>query len=400
MALETANPEAATAQEVAAPGAEPTMATWKGLRAWVAGIPKFPLYLFVFSRLAYVGCSWIGMTLVPNLYLHEEGRQRALQPYPWIDGLCRWDCGWFDIIFKQGFSVYENAKVFPLFPLMAWVIHRVTGMNHLVALILIANAASLGSYFVLHRLFRELEGEEAARWALLLFAAYPFAFFQAAAYPESLMVLCSAGALALALRGRHIWAGTVLGLGVMARHLTLFGGAGLLAAQLHQRPSPKRFLLSPAILGLVVPFLFVAAFAWHLQVMVGDPLAFWWSRTINNGPIVWFSVREIVQQVPYVQRPEFYFYILLATIPTVGAIALATRKRWLEFAADGICLMLVVLGSGGVALGRYSAACWPAFLPLGLWLSKRPTLQGPVLMMLVLFQGLFFFLFSHQFQIL
>jgi hypothetical protein len=374
---------------------------WHRLAARFARMQRFPFALFFYTRLAYLACSWMGMTLVPSLYMHEEGRHRALQPYPWIDGLCRWDCGWFDTIVKQGFSVYENAKVFPLFPAMAWALKQATGMNHLVALILIANVASLASYVVVYRLFSALEGDAAARWGLCLFAAYPFAFFQAAAYPESLMVLCSAWSLLLALRGRHIYAGTVLGLGVMARHLTLFGGAALLAVQLRDRGfHPKRFLGSWSFLGLIVPFLFVGAFAWHLQVMVGDPLAFWHARTINFGPEVWWSVRELLQHTPYAKRPEYYYYVLFALIPAIGSAALLLRRRWWILAANGVCLMLVVFSSGGVALGRYSAACWPAYLPLGLWLSTRPNLQAPVLMSMTLIQGIFFFLFSHQFHIL
>jgi hypothetical protein len=51
-------------------------------------------------------------------------------------------------------------------------------------------------------------------------------------------------------------------------------------------------------------------------------------------------------------------------------------------------------------LGRYSASCWPAFLPLGAWLSKRANFQGPIVAILAVFQGLFFYLFVHQFPIL
>ncbi len=92
--------------------------------------------------------------------------------------------------------------------------------------------------------------------------------------------------------------------------------------------------------------------------------------------------------------------IAFALIPTLGAALLCTRKRWIELGANGAVLMIVVLSSGAAGMGRYSASCWPAFLPLGMWLAKRPSLQGPVLLFLALFQGLFFFLFSHQFRIL
>ena len=103
---------------------------------------------------------------------------------------------------------------------------------------------------VLYRLVTFLEDEAAARWTLLLFISFPFAFFQAMAYPESLMVLFTALAVYLALRGRHLWAGVALGVGVLARHLSFFAGGSLLVAQLKQRPSVRRFLLSPGLLGL------------------------------------------------------------------------------------------------------------------------------------------------------
>src|SRR5262249_40940556 len=158
---------------------------------------------------------------------------------------------------------------------------------------------------VIHRIFKRLEGEAVARLGLTLFAAYPFSFFQGAAYAESLMVLASSLALLLAIEGKHIRAGFVLGLGIMARHVTIFGGAGLLAAQLRQRGlRPSRFLGSTDFLGLVVPFLFVAAWSWYLGKKVGDPLAFWNARTMNFGPEVFWSVREVFVHVPYQHRPE------------------------------------------------------------------------------------------------
>lgn len=33
------------------------------------------------------------------------------------------------------------------------------------------------------------------------------------------------------------------------------------------------------------------------------------------------------------------------------------------------------------------------------WLAQRPKVQGPVITLLALFQGLFFFLFIHQYPI-
>ena len=99
-------------------------------------------------------------------------------------------------------------------------------------------------------------------------------------------------------------------------------------------------------------------------------------------------------------EPRHWFYLLFSLIPAAGAVALATRRSWAELAAYALALMLLFYVTGAEGLGRYSSSCWPAFLPLGVWLSKRLELQAPVLAGLGMFQGLFLYLFVHQFPIL
>jgi hypothetical protein len=378
------------------------MTTSGGSSSWLRSEDfRFPFALFVFGRIALLASSYIGLTLVNTLYDHDAGRQQYLQPYRSIDGLCRWDCAWFLNVSREGYSTLENAKVFPLFPMLANVGHRLTGIHELLILLFISNLCSLLSYFVIFRMFRELAGSAAARWALMMMAAYPFAFFQAAAYPESAMILASAFALHLSMRRHYLTAGNVLGLGIMARHVTIFGGAGMLLTQLQQaRWSPRRFLFENGFVGLVIPFVYVGMFAYHLEKRCGDALAFIHARDLNWGPGVWFSVKEVWEKESFDTHPEYFLYQPFLILPVLGTLLLFTRKKWLALAADSTVLMAVVLGSGGVAVGRYSAACWPAFLPLGVWLARKPLLQGPVIGALMLIQGIFFWLFSHQFRIL
>lgn len=361
----------------------------------------FPLQLFLFTRVAYLMMSLIGMTLIPALFYHPDRRQMVLAPYPIIDGLCRWDCGWFVTIVKDGYTTAENAKVFPLLPLLGWSFEKVTGIHHIIGFLLVSNLASLASYFVIYRLFKERSDEPAARWALLLMACYPFAYFQATAQPESLMILLTAISLWLASKGKHLKAGFWLGVAVMARHVAIFYGPGLFVAHLKERGwRPKALFLNPSILGLGLPFLFVAAFAWHLKVMVGDPLAFWNARTIGWGDMVWYGWLDLLKNIPYSDRPEFYYYMVSGLIPWAGAIALLTRKSWVDLGAAATFSLTLMYSSGAATgLGRYTASVWPAFLPLGLYLSKRPNLQGPAIAGLALVQGVFFFLFSHQFRV-
>ncbi len=350
--------------------------------------------------------SWMGLTAVNTLWFHDDDRHQVLQPYPWIDGLCRWDCGWFHNIVVNGFANVEYAKVFPLLAILGGGLEKLTGLNHLVAFILIANTAALGGYVVIYQLFTEIEDEPSARFGLLLFTAFPVAYYSAAGYPESIMMFTTAGGIALARRGKHLSGGLALTIGFAARHLTLAGGAGLLAAQIRQRGwHPKKLLLSPAILGLLLPWLFLAGFSWYLGDKFGDPLAWWHARTIGWDARVWYGARQVLLYVPYRDVPE-YFYYLIFSIPLLiggGGLALALKKkRWeyTEIGAFGLVLLAVVMSTGAAGMGRYLASIWPCFLPLGVWLAKRPMWQGPVLGFFWLFQGLWFFLFTHQWRVL
>ena len=361
---------------------------------------KFPLALFVCGRASLLLSSYVGLKLVPSLYLHEEARQQVLRPYPALDGLCRWDCGWYERVANDGYLLPQTPNVFPLFPLLGHIVQATTGIHRVYALIAISNVASFFSYLVIYRIFRKAASSAGARWGLLLFAAYPFAYYQAAAYPESLMILGSALALLLALERRHLLAGHALGLAIAARQISAFAGVGMFVAQLRQRPSVRQFLLSPSIFGLVIPLFYLAAFGLYLKKVTGDALGFIHAREVGWGPSVWYSARQIWQLEKFSEYPAHFFYPIAAIIPTLGTIMLCTRTRWAELAASSVVLMAMVISFGGVGLGRYSASCWPAFLPLGVWLSRRTALQGPALGALFLIQGLFFFLFSHQFPIL
>ncbi len=364
--------------------------------AWAA----FPILLFISTRIALLGFSQIGMSLASGLFW-EYRAQPFMKEFPALDGLCRWDCEHFGIIARSGYTEAWRTNFFPLFPSMALALHKLTGMQVEFAMLVVSNLAGLGAYLAIYQIFTMLADESSARWGLMLFAAYPFAFFQAAAYPESLMICSTSIAILLALRGHHILAGFVLGYGVLTRHLTLFAGAGLLAAQIRQRGfHPQRFLLNPAILGLALPWLFLALYCLYQYTAFGDPLAFAHARS-NWGPLAWWGIDDLLRARDGNEHVQvMYAYLPFGLLITAGAIALCFRREWIELAAFAIVFMLAVWSIGVWGMGRYTAACWPAFLPLGVWLSKWPILQGPAIGLFAVFQGLFFFLFSHQFVIL
>jgi hypothetical protein len=52
-----------------------------------------------------------------------------------------------------------------------------------------------------------------------------------------------------------------------------------------------------------------------------------------------------------------------------------------------------------MGLGRFSASCWPAFLPLGWFAARRPAVGMPLVAVFAMAQGFYFYLWSHWFFI-
>lgn len=348
----------------------------------------FPIALFFATRTVWLWFAKFFLMTIP----FASGSREIFPNNLFLNGLCRWDCKFFDDIAQSGYPNVGYSNFFPLYPSLVratvWL-----GHSYDSALLLVSNGASLLSYIVIYRLFVYASGPASARAALVLFAAYPFAFFQATTYPESLAILLTATAVFLAMKGRHVPAGVVLGLGILARHVAVFAGAALLVAQIRRSGgSLRRFVLSPSSVGLALPFVVAGPYLFFLWKKFDDPFAFWKVRNAW-GPSAWMGMREAMSQP---NLNTFYVaYVVFSAMTIVGAGLLLVRRRWMEMAAYALVFSLILFFIGIGGLGRYSASCWPSFLPWGAALRRHPSALCTVAMALTLFQGYFFFLFTH-----
>lgn len=362
------------------------------VRAWPEWV-KTPLAVFLVSRLAIFAVT--GWSLIIDPRLHRPGGRLA---WPALEGLCRWDCGWFHRIAMDGYAQPHYSNFFPLFPLMGRVVNELTGLPIPIALVLVANVFGLVGLMFVFRLFEHLEGTQVARAGTVLLAAWPFSFFQAAGYPESFMLASSAVAIWWAHRGRHLSAGAALGVGILARHLTVIAGLSLLVAQLRERGwHPKRFIWNRAFLGLLLPFLIAGLYFGYLALKFDDPLMFWRARSQGWGGAAWYGVITFFQGGPW--EPQIGVYLWLSLIPLLGAVLLLRKPAWWILAGYGVGLMITLYSIGLMGLGRYTQACWPAFLPLAVLLAKRPGLRQGVVIGFAVLQGMFLYLYTHSYPI-
>lgn len=353
--------------------------------AWL----KVPLAVFAFSRVAIALVTGWGLTMDPRLH---RGSDPLVVPF--IQGLCRWDCGWYLTLATDGYSKAQHAAFFPGYPLLARIVGAVLPLPMNMVLVLVANLCALVAYPLVYRVFERVSNAQTASLALTLLVAWPFAFFQAAGYTDGLTLLTTALAIWLALERRHLLAGVALGAAGLTRHLALLAGLLLVIEQLRQADwDLKRAVKSWNVLGLVIPLALVALYPVFLAQRFGDPLLFW---HLHNGE--WQSV-GIWTWFAHPWWPEIGYYLALWPIPIAGAVLLWKDRTWWGLAAFASAYALAISCLGLTALGRYSGMTWPAFLGLAVFLQKRPALQLPVLLGFSVLQGMFLFLFTHSYPI-
>lgn len=150
-------------------------------------------------------------------YAAAEKLSPGSRPTVLTEGLIAWDGTWYRDIATQGYQSLplDGLRFFPLFPLLGRALTVVTLGRTDVALVLIANVASLLLVIAIRRLVLFERGSEAlARRSVWFVCLFPGAFVLAWAYAEAIWLLAAVGVM-WAIRSRRwgwaIVAGLVVG---------------------------------------------------------------------------------------------------------------------------------------------------------------------------------------------
>ena len=347
---------------------------------------RYPLTLWLFTHATILAVAGLSMFLWPHIYTATGS---VTPRVGLLDAVCAWDCRAYAQIAERGYDAPIATNFWPLLP---WLARPLVSLHvpSMAAVVLVANAASAIAFVAVYRVFELAADEAAARAGLLMFAVYPFAFFFAVGYTDVLMVAASAGAMWLALRGRHGWAGVAFAGGVLARAPAAIGWLGLAAEQHEQRTTwrTRAALLAPVAVGLLWPL-----YNW---IAFGDPLA--WVRARHSWG--WHANLDVIHGIlRWREARMLVVYPVFALLPAAGVVGLVRERRWRSLAAIAAPMFAVFCVMGAYGLGRYTASVWPAFLPLGVWLARRPSLQTPLAVALAIFQGLFLHLYAHGYEL-
>lgn len=302
-------------------------------------------------------------------------------PVPWESTQSNWDSGWYLSIVEEGYdrvlTEQSNVAFFPVYPLLVRGI-SVAGPDPVVAGAGLSLACFLAALFVLRRLLLTRLPPEMASNALLLTAFWPFSFFFALAYTESLFLLLAATAFLCAHRERWWAAAACAGLASATRVVGVFVALGVVLSFVQmegRRPTPPRSLVKCAGLA-AVGLSGLAAFMAYLWVHTGSALAFlevqrfWPDR--GEGIAGLGRISEVLTTHPVASYE--YSQILLFGVPLLLFLGLSlfVLRRDVAWGAFSLLTLIAPLPTGSIAsTNRYVLVLFPCFAALAELLKGR-----------------------------
>jgi hypothetical protein len=204
------------------------------------------------------------------------------RPNVLTEGLIAWDGTWYRDIAAHGYNsvVPDGLRFFPLFPLLGRALSAVTLGRTDVALILIANAASLLLAIAIRRLvIFERGSTELANRAVWIVCLFPGAFVLAWGYAESLWLFAAVfGFWAIRTRrwGWAIVAGLMVG---FSRPLGIAFAAPALVELVRVWRQAKNNERALGVTAVVAPFAATGVYLLWVSKVFGDG---WLPFTVQN----------------------------------------------------------------------------------------------------------------------
>ncbi|HEY3992223.1 MAG TPA: mannosyltransferase family protein [Ktedonobacteraceae bacterium] len=293
----------------------------------------------------------------------------------------RWDTDHFVRIATTGYTHVVDTAFFPLYPMLIHFLSGIVG-DPVVAALIIANVAGLGVLLVFYRLVAEDFGAERAERSVLYLAIFPTAFFLAAAYSESLFLLCALFSFYYMRRGRW-W---LAGLAMFFATLTRSTGVALVLPFCYEYLRQRDFQwkkLRLDVLGCAGVGLALAFYSAYCFICFHDYLAFshaewigWGRRLTWPGAALLRAVQVILSTRVFefastrnlVELSVVLAVLLLLILSFVGPWKFA-RKDWI-YPLFGVvvfllCISLPVTAPSNApldSLDRYMLAIFPAVM--------------------------------------
>ncbi|TBW40292.1 hypothetical protein EYW49_03680 [Siculibacillus lacustris] len=336
----------------------------------------FLLAIFLAGRILLFGSAAIG----------SIGSPVAIDA-TFAQSLCAWDCSWYVDLAEGGYSDATDVDVngaanwafFPVLPLLMHIGAAVTGAETTLVGVVIANLLFPAGLVLAFLYARDLAGPAFARFAAVIWVAWPFAIHTSVPMSEAVYVPLSLATLLAARRDRWLLAGLAAAVLSATRAVGVLAVLPLMILALRQhgiarlvglRPGTERALLALALCGLGLSLYMI-----HLHDQVGDALAFSHDQTAWNRRFLW-PWTMILGEINPLTRPLGDILGALACLVTLALGAAAAVGLWRrELRAEAVFVaapLIVALHAGSVmSMPRFVGSLFPVTLALAL-VADRP----------------------------
>jgi hypothetical protein len=307
----------------------------------------------------------------------------------------RWDSESYVAIAEHGYPSVTDFGLgrpghllafFPGYPMLMRAVMAVTG-DAVVAGVLVSSVMELVALHLVARLVLGERDRQTACFAVWGLALWPFASFLGAVYTESTFLAAAAAALLLARRGRHAAA---CGAAMLACAVRVTGIA-LVPALLVEHLVRHRGRPAAGILWLVAVPLPLLLFGAYTRVHTGDWLA--WLHAENSVSFdfrhldwPWVGARTTWSSAVGSPLPASATYVFaLELVFGIGgglvcAAIWASRRLAASLATYCTAVwLLCVCGSFWISVPRYEIAMFPALIPAGDLVARRPAWRAAAL---------------------
>ncbi len=331
---------------------------------------------FLLSRLFFYGLVYFSLINFPTTdsFIHKPffaSKNNIVTDT--MQGLCRFDCVWFETIALDGYELYPdhlttghaaNWAFLPLYPSLGRILGFLTGTDVLTGFFLVTNIAFFIALLLWVKFLKLFRFSEELRTIGLLFLCFlPYSTYYLAPYTESLFLMFSLGAFIMAYKEKYLWA-AVFAMGMTATKnigiMFVFPLTILFIMQngfknLFNIKSLKTNAFWLAIMLVPLPMFLFQTYLWNVT---GDALAFKdiqiaWGRMMGN---------PFHHMVKAFATGGYKAYFATAFVLSFGMIALlAWKKRF----AESFYLLLGVLipvSTGINAVTRYMFGMLPLLL--------------------------------------
>jgi hypothetical protein len=307
----------------------------------------------------------LGMARYENSHLDIRSAKAALAAH---EGLLSWDASWYRSIAELGYggTARSGLRFFPLFPLMARVLHLALHLPAGLFLVLLANAASFVAVVGIYLLARRELDPTSARRAAWLLCLSPASFVLVMGYAEALLIAlvivvlfcvrterwwlaAAAGLLAGATRPL----GLLVAIFVLAEALRRWGGS-----ETRARLGAAAAVLAP-LLGATAYLSWVAArygdflLPYRVQTSstrhggLGDPLVVLWHAAgdLSHGHVgtalhvPWIALCALLVVACFFRLPASYGLFAAAVI--IAALSGHNLDSFERYALSAVPLVIV-----------------------------------------------------------